>query len=87
MTEPPIVRLIHAARGKRPVDLLLRNARLINVYLGEVVNAHIAITDGHIAGFGACEARHTLDLKRRVDKTAQKPFLFDDTGIRGCVCR
>ena len=63
MTEPPIVRLIHAARGKRPVDLLLRNARLINVYLGEVVNAHIAITDGHIAGFGACEARHTLDLK------------------------
>jgi adenine deaminase len=58
-------RLIEAARGDRPVDLLLRNARLVNVFLGNVIETEIAISQGRVVGFGAREARSTVDLRGR----------------------
>ncbi|MEJ2038665.1 MAG: amidohydrolase family protein [Desulfosarcinaceae bacterium] len=62
--EPKLVnRLIRAARGDRPADLVLGNARLVNVYLGEVQETDIAIADGYVIGFGGYEARRRLDLK------------------------
>jgi adenine deaminase len=65
MKVKPTARLIEAARGDRPVDLLLRNARLVNVFLGAVIETDIAISDGFIAGFGACDALQTEDLQGR----------------------
>ena len=62
-TLEPMRRLIQAARGDRPADLLLCNARLVNVCLGAVETTDIAITDGHITGFGRCPAHATVDLK------------------------
>jgi adenine deaminase len=41
--------IIQAAHGEKPVDLLLTNARIINVFAGEVVPDAIAISDGRIA--------------------------------------
>ena len=39
--------LIAAAKGDQPVDYLFTNARIINVYSGEIVSGHIAVSGGH----------------------------------------
>ncbi len=65
MKVKPTARLIEAARGDRPVDLLLRNARLVNVFLGAVTATDIAISQGYVAGFGAYDALQTVDLHGR----------------------
>jgi adenine deaminase len=61
--------LLAAARGDEPVDLLLRNARLVNVLSGEIHAADIAVADGLVVGWedGGTErpARRVLDLAGR----------------------
>jgi adenine deaminase len=57
--------IIKAARGEKPVDLLLTNAQIINVFAGEVVPDSIAISDGMIVGFGPYEAINVVDLNGR----------------------
>ena len=46
-------RRIQIARGTQPADLVLRNARLVNVCSGECYPADVAIADGIIVGIGA----------------------------------
>lgn len=46
------VRLLAVARGDAPADLLLRNARLVNVFSGQIEEADIAIVADRIAGVG-----------------------------------
>jgi adenine deaminase len=62
-------RALAAARGDQPADLLLRNARLVNVMSGEVHPAEIAVAEGIIIGWedpGASrDARRVLDLEGR----------------------
>jgi adenine deaminase len=58
-----IADLIKTGRGDQPADLLLANARVINVFSGEIYPAHIAIKDGCIAGLGDYDAVQTIDLK------------------------
>jgi adenine deaminase len=48
-----LVRLLEVARGDTPADLLLRNARLVNVASGEIHETEIAIHGKRIAGLGA----------------------------------
>ena len=57
--------LIAAARGDRPVDRVFENARVVNVYSGEIESRHIAVADGYIAGFGDYEAKERIDLANR----------------------
>lgn len=57
--------IIQSARGDMPVDLLLTNARIVNVFSGEIIPDHIAIANGHIVGFGAYTAKKTVDLGGR----------------------
>ena len=64
-TSPDFPQLIAAARGEQPADLLLRNARLINVHLGEIMDADVAVAQGRIIGFGSYRAIETIDLKGR----------------------
>ncbi|MCU0613422.1 MAG: adenine deaminase, partial [Candidatus Eisenbacteria bacterium] len=54
--------LVAAARGDVPVDLLLTNARVVNVLSGEVHQTHVAVHHGRIAGFGLYEAQRVEDL-------------------------
>lgn len=54
---------IEIAGGKRRVDLLLRNARVINTFSGDVHRADVAVHNGRIVGFGRYGAKQTLDLK------------------------
>ncbi len=58
-------RLVSAARGERPVDLLLKNSRMINVFTGAVEKTAIAVDDGHVVGFGDYATRESVDLAGR----------------------
>jgi len=54
--------MIAVARGEDPVDLLLKNAQLVNVLSGEIHTADIGIYGGQVVGFGAYGAREVVDL-------------------------
>lgn len=58
-------RLISAARGQVPADLLIRDCQLVNVLSGEIHSANVAVKDGVILGFGDYEAATTLDAGGR----------------------
>jgi adenine deaminase len=62
MNEQTMQRLIQVARGDAPADLLIRNARLVNVFLGTVEQTDIAVADGHVAGLGDYAAGAGVDL-------------------------
>jgi adenine deaminase len=56
---------IKSARGEGPADMLLTDAKIINVFSGEVVTGNIAVTDGYIIGASAATAKKTINLKGR----------------------
>jgi adenine deaminase len=58
-------KVIPAARGDKPADLLIKNARIINVFSGEVVKDSVAVAEGYVVGFGDYAARQTIDLGGR----------------------
>jgi adenine deaminase len=47
------MRRVEAARGNRPLDLLIQDVKLVNVYTGEVYPAEIGISGGYVAYAGA----------------------------------
>ena len=56
-------RLIAAARGDQPADLILANAGVVNTFTGEVTAGNVAICNDRIAGVGDYhEAKQTLDF-------------------------
>jgi len=57
--------LIAAAKGEQPVDCLFTNARIINVFSGEIISGHIAVFGGYFVGIGDYPAQETVDLKNR----------------------
>ncbi len=58
--------LISVAKGETPADLILANARVINVFNGEIEAASVAIHGERIAGVGNYrQARKILDLGGR----------------------
>ena len=60
-----LAEFIKIARGDAPADLLLRNARVINVFTGDIQETHIAIVETRIVGLGDYEARQVVDLRGR----------------------
>lgn len=65
MTTAPFDRRLQAARGDRPADVLIRNARVVNVFTGDVVDSPVAVADGYVVGLGAYDAEETVDLNGR----------------------
>ncbi len=53
---------INRALGREPVDLLLKNAQVVNVISGEIYRTSLAAVDGRIVGFGDYESHQTIDL-------------------------
>lgn len=51
------------ARGERDVDLLLKDARLINVLSGKIEARDVAIAQGMVVGFGDYPAQEVINLK------------------------
>ncbi|MGD8756913.1 MAG: adenine deaminase, partial [Desulfobacterales bacterium] len=60
-----ISEIIEAAQGQKPVDLLLTNARVVNVFTGEIVSQAVAISGGVVVGFGPYKAKKVLDIDNR----------------------
>jgi adenine deaminase len=59
-----ISRLLAAARGDVPSDLLITGGRIVNVFNGEIESVDIAVMGGRIAGIGpGYQARRTVDVK------------------------
>ncbi|THB81211.1 MAG: adenine deaminase [Desulfobacteraceae bacterium] len=52
-----------AARGEIEADLLIRNARVINVLSGEIHQEDVAIMDGRFLGFGDYDAKEEMDVE------------------------
>lgn len=58
-----LARLISVAKGELPADLILTNARVVNVFTGEVEAGDVAIYRDRIAGVGSYrQAKQVLDL-------------------------
>jgi adenine deaminase len=58
--------LISVARGEIPADLLLKNARIVNTFIGEIEQADVAIYGDRIVGVGDYgKAREIIDLQGR----------------------
>jgi adenine deaminase len=54
---------LRVARGEAPAELLFKNAQLVNVLSGEIHDAHVAVDDGRVIGFGDYDARQIIDLE------------------------
>ncbi len=58
--------LVFVARGVKPADLILSNARIVNVFNGEVESGNVAIYNDKIAGTGDYKkAKKVIDLEGR----------------------
>jgi adenine deaminase len=55
--------LLAVARGDSPADLVLKNARIVNVFSGEIESGDIAIESSLIAGIGNYHGKQEIDLK------------------------
>jgi adenine deaminase len=56
--------LLAVARGDQPAELLLHNARIVNVFSGRIEEGDVAVHAGRIAGMGpGYRARTTIDLQ------------------------
>lgn len=60
-----LVQRIESALGKSPVDLLLKNGNLVNVFDGSVHPASVAVHKGLVVGLGDYDATETVDLDGR----------------------
>jgi adenine deaminase len=59
-------KLISVARGETPADLLLKNARIVNTFIGEIEQGNVAIYGDRIAGVGDYDsAKEIIDLQGR----------------------
>jgi len=56
--------LISVAKGELPADLILANARVVNIFTGEIEPGNVAICGDRIAGVGDYhQAKQVLDLR------------------------
>ena len=60
-----LAEFIEVARGDEPADLLLKNAKVVNVFTGEIQETHVALFDSRIVGLGEYRAREVINLQGR----------------------
>ena len=70
-------RRIRIARGEEPADLLLRNARLVNVCSGECYPADVAVADGLVVGISEAGGRYRGREERDLQGRWLAPALMD----------
>ncbi len=54
---------IEISGGGKRVDLLLKNARVVNTFSGDIHRTHVAVHRGRVVGFGDYKAANVIDLK------------------------
>ena len=60
-----LVHTINIASGREPADLVIKNARIVNVFSGTIQEGDIAIAGGQIAGIGDYEGKEEIDAAGR----------------------
>ena len=65
-TDRDLKALIASAAGETEADLVLKNARILNVFTKELEEGDIAVKDGVIVGIGSYRGRVETDLKGRI---------------------
>ena len=60
-----LTKRIQVAARRLPADLVVKNAKIVNVFTGEIISGDIAVVDGMIAGIGNYEGLQTLDAQGR----------------------
>jgi len=58
---PMISRLIRAARGEMPPELVLKNGLVADLFSGRFIRTDVAVHDGIIVGLGEYEGRRMVD--------------------------
>jgi adenine deaminase len=56
-------RIISVALGEEEAELVLKNARLVNVLSGEIHETDVAVAGSRIVGLGEYDAKEVMDLK------------------------
>ena len=59
-------RIIAAAAGREPADLVLKNATYVNVFSGELCTDDIAVAEGLIVGMGRYHGEQEVDMTGRI---------------------
>ena len=52
MEKQELIKLIDVAAGRKKADLVLKNAKIVDVFQAKILIGDIAISDGYIAGIG-----------------------------------
>ncbi|MCL2409936.1 MAG: adenine deaminase [Oscillospiraceae bacterium] len=63
MTKAELKKRIDTAAGRTPADMVIKNAKVVDVYGGGIIAGDIAIADGCIAGIGTYEGKSVYDAK------------------------
>ena len=50
-------KMIDCALGNKKAELVIKNAKIVDVFNGRIINGDAAICDGRIAGVGSYEGR------------------------------
>lgn len=61
-----IKEMILAARGDLVPDLVLKNARIVNVFTNDIEPGDVAVKDGYIVGIGEYEGKEEIDIGGKV---------------------
>lgn len=59
-------KIISAASGREPADLVLKNATYVNVFSNELCHDDIAVTEGVIVGLGKYTGKTELDMTGKI---------------------
>lgn len=90
LTRDTLKRRIDQALGRKPADLVIKNARILDVVTGEIESGDVAVADGMIVGVyesysgavtvdgrGAIVVPGFIDTHVHVESTCVTPFEFD----------
>ena len=66
LSNEKIKEMILAARGDLVPDLVLKNARIVNVFTNEIEPGDVAVKDGYIVGIGEYEGKEEIDIGGKV---------------------
>jgi adenine deaminase len=60
-----IKKIIDRAAGRKKADLVIKHARIVDVFSHSVIDGTLAVSDGRIVGIGAYEGEQEIDARHR----------------------
>lgn len=73
MEKQKLIKLIDVAAGRKKADLVLKNAKIVDVFQAKILTGDIAISDGYIAGIG--ESYQSVEERNYTGKYVAPGFI------------